>query len=313
MSNLKLKGILWAVISMICWSTSFPVARGLISRQMVDPVTLGVVRFLLAGLIMLACARFFTKKHPLNIAPRDWLLMTGQGLLGTALMVYLLFTAQKTVSAVNASMVEALSPLLIFIMGLISVRKFSFLQALGLFFGFGGCLMILRVVDGNGFHLSSFQFGDLLVILSSFCWALYTVWSRPTVGRIGGYLFTTWTMLIGAVWLFVAEFFQLSAVILPSSLEAWGLILYFSLFPTALGFFAWNEAQNYISLALLSLSEYFTPLFSAFFACLFLGEGLTWWQFAGALIVCGAVFIEPEINLMVLSFFRKYSAKTDGN
>lgn len=299
MANPRIKGIVWAVISMFFWASSFPVGRTLISRGMVDPVTLGMLRFGTGGLLMLAAGRLMRQTRLFTLSRTDAFRVAFLGLLGTALMGLFLFTAQKTVSSVNSSMIEALSPLLIFILSAVSSRHFSFLQAFGLLFGFGGCLMVLKIIGFDGAHLDSYQFGDFLILCSSLCWSLYTVWGKPVVLKIGAYAFTAWTMTAGAVWLLLFNLFCYEEIIFPASGQAWGLIAYFAVFPTAVAFFAWNEAQNYISLALLSLSEYFTPLCTALLALAFLGEPVTAAQLTGAVIICGAVLIEPEILEML--------------
>lgn len=299
--NQAQRGIFWAVISMLLWSTSFPTARALIGGGLTDPITLGILRYAIGGGLMMALAPLFKCHTIFRVAHEDMFKMAFLGLIGTALMGFLLFTAQKTVSSVNASMVEALSPLLIFLIGSISARRFSLWQAIGLFCGFGGCLMVLKVTDGVSFHLSAFQFGDILVFCASFCWAIYTVWGRKTISRVGGYAFTAWTMCFGAMWLLLLALFQQDTLIMPSTAKAWELILYFAVLPTAGGFFAWNEAQNYISLNLLSLSQYFTPMCSAFFAAVFLGELLTKGQVTGAVVICGAALIEPEVTRWIIS------------
>ena len=299
MKDDKLKGVFWAGLSMVLWASSFPVGRTLISNQMIDPVTLGMLRFGLGGMLMLAFGPFLKLRGLFRFALKDGICLALLGLLGTALMAIFLFTAQKTISSVNSSMIEALSPLLIFILNLCLNKNFSALQAAGLLFGFGGCLMVLKVVTFDGFYLESYQFGDFLILCSSLCWSLYSVLGRPVIRRVGAYEFTAWTMLFGAVWLLVIDLIDYDAMIWPKTPYAWVLIGYFAAFPAAVAFYAWNAAQNYISLALLSLSEYFTPFCTALIALVWLGEGITLAQMVGALIICGAVLIEPEIIAML--------------
>lgn len=299
MKDDKLKGVFWAGLSMILWASSFPVGRTLISNGMVDPVTLGMLRFGLGGVLMLAFGPFLKLRGLFRLSVKDGVCLALLGLLGTALMAVFLFTAQKTVSSVNSSMIEALSPLLIFILNLCLTRRFSVWQAVGLSSGFVGCLMVLKVLTFDGFFLESYQFGDFLILCSSLCWSLYSVLGRPVIMRVGAYKFTAWTMLSGALWLAAIDFADYGAMIWPKTGYAWALIGYFAAFPAAVAFYAWNAAQNYISLALLSLSEYFTPFCTALIALVWLGERLTFSQTAGALIICGAVLVEPEISAMI--------------
>lgn len=299
MKDDKLKGVFWAALSMVLWASSFPVGRTLISNQMTDPVTLGMLRFGMGGMLMLVFGSILKQRGLFLLSVKDVIVLAFLGLLGTALMAIFLFTAQKTVSSVNSSMIEALSPLLIFVLNLCLTKRFSFLQAAGLLFGFGGCLMVLKVITFDGFYLESYQFGDFLILCSSLCWSLYSVLGRSVILRVGAYKFTAWTMLFGAVWLLIIDFADYSSMIWPKTGYAWVLIGYFAAFPAAVAFYAWNAAQKYISLALLSLSEYFTPFCTALIALIWLGERITVSQLIGALIICGAVLIEPEIIALI--------------
>ena len=47
--------------------------------------------------------------------------------------------------------------------------------------------------------------------------------------------------------------------------------------------------------ALLSLNEYFVPMIAAAFGYLFLHETITVWQAAGAILILGAVLMEPDL------------------
>ena len=254
MKDDKLKGVFWAGLSMVLWASSFPVGRTLISNQMTDPVTLGMLRFGLGGVLMLAFGPFLKLRGLFRFSIKDGVCLALLGLLGTALMAIFLFTAQKTISSVNSSMIEALSPLLIFILNLCLTRRFSAWQAAGLLFGFGGCLMVLKVVTFDGFYLESYQFGDFLILCSSLCWSLYSVLGRPVIMRVGAYKFTAWTMLFGALWLLVIDIADYDAVICANDFTAISLVRnLLAAYPQEL------ERLLIIGCAETCLTEYYSP------------------------------------------------------
>ncbi len=45
----------------------------------------------------------------------------------------------------------------------------------------------------------------------------------------------------------------------------------------------------------MSLNEYFVPMIAAAFGYLFLHETITLWQAAGAILILGAVLMEPDL------------------
>ena len=289
------KGIGWALVSVFFWGTMFPVGRFLVAGGRVDPAVLGLLRFAIGGAVLFGAGMLTCRERMFQLRRDDWLRLPFQGLVGAALMALFLFVAQREVPVINASMLEAIVPLQIFVIGLCCGRRGSPLQFTGLMTGFIGCLLVLRILSADGIALKSLKFGDLLIFLSGLCWAVYTVWGREASNRLGGWVFSSWTVLWGAAWLGVYLCFQPGPLRWPSGWISWGWVIYFAIGPTALAFYGWNRAQHYISLALLGLNEYFVPMLAAAFGFLFLGERITPLQLLGSVVIVGAVLIEPDL------------------
>ena len=281
------KGIGWALVSVFFWGTMFPVGRFLVAGGRVDPAVLGLHRFAIGGAVLFGAGTLICRERMFQLRRDDWLRLPFQGLVGAALMALFLFIAQ----------LEAIVPLQIFVIGLCCGRRGSLLQFAGLAAGFIGCLLVLRILSADGIALKSLKFGDLLIFLSGLCWAVYTVWGREASNRLGGWVFSSWTVLWGAAWLGVYLCFQPGPLRWPSGWISWGWVIYFAIGPTALAFYGWNRAQHYISLALLGLNEYFVPMLAAAFGFLFLGERITPLQLLGSVVIVGAVLIEPDLLL----------------
>ena len=195
------KGIGWALVSVFFWGTMFPVGRFLVASDRVDPAVLGLLRFAIGGALLFGAGMLICRERMFQLRRADWLRLPFQGLVGAALMALFLFVAQREVPVINASMLEAIVPLQIFVIGLCCGRRSSLLQFAGLAAGFIGCLLVLRILSADGIALKSLKFGDLLIFLSGLCWAVYTVWGREASNRLGGWVFSSWTVLWGAAWL----------------------------------------------------------------------------------------------------------------
>lgn len=295
MTLTQIKGLGWALLSVFFWGTMFPVGRFLIGGNRIDPVSLGILRFAIGGTALFLAGLLLYRKKMFELTRAEWFRLPFQGLVGASMMALLLFMAQKEIPVINASMLEAIVPLQIFVITLCLGKKGSPVQFAGLLLGFLGCLLVLRVIDGGGIALKALKRGDLLIFLSGLCWAVYTVWGRRTIQHIGGWIYSSWTLLWGAVWLILFLPFSPDKVRLPGDPLSWGWILYFGIGPSALAFYGWNEAQKFIPVALLSLNEYFVPMIAAAFGYLFLHETITVWQTAGAILILGAVLMEPDL------------------
>ena len=214
---------------------------------------------------------------------RDWLLFATLGPVGTSLMAWCVFMGCARVSAANASMADALAPLLLFVLAAFKARRATFLQALGVLFGFAGALFVIGIVNRDGIALSAYSMGDVYVLLAAGTWAFYSVFGRENINRLGSGPFTVWTMLMGAA--AMGCVLPFGDFVWPSTGQAWGLVVVLGLVCTLLPFWTWNAAQKYLPVSTLGVSAYFTPVVAVVLAGIFLGESATTLQWLGTAFV----------------------------
>lgn len=300
-------GIFWATVSVVCWGTLFPAVSFLVTRGNVDCYSMAQLRFLMAGVVMLLVFAVANRKLPwAEIRGKDWFHLIFQSIFAAGMSVFLFYGQSLGIPVVNASLLEAEAPLMIFVLGLFILRNpTSALQTAGLCAGFAGSMLVLKVISAKGLTISSLSFGDAMVFAGAFCWALYTVLAHRTIKRIGGLLYTSWSVLFAGFWILL---FQLAAgfpVHIPARLPDILCTAYLGLIPTALAFFSWNNAQRYISTGLLAVSGYFTPMLTALLGWLFFAQSITLCQIGGMVLVVGSALIEPEISSLIRELFRK--------
>lgn len=250
-----------------------------------EPSVVAMTRFLGAFPLLFIVGLFIFRKKMFPKAFLDWILIALLGLVGAAMMSELLYVAQKSIPALNASLLEAYVPIQVLLLSFIGSKAPTKKQIISIIIGFIGSMLVLRVVDGSGLRLKSLTLGDLLIFLSGLCWAIYTAWGRPLAKRLGGYVFATWTILFGGLWLLVYNLVRGVSFRMPTSSIDWYCLAFLALGPTALSFLGWNQAQKKISLSQLSFMEYFPPLIAAIFGLIFLHEDVTLWQWVGIVIV----------------------------
>ena len=280
----KIVGVLLAAISVTAFAATFVVGAELTKDCGISPAVLSLLRFVVAGGVMLAWeARTAAGRRRLFVEPtrRDWWLFAVLGPVGTSVMAWCVFMGCARVSAANASMADALSPLMIF--------------------GFVGVLLVIGIVNRDGLALSAYSMGDVYVFLAAATWALYSVYGRANINRLGAGPYTTWTMIIGAgaiglamlVCHFVAPSSS-SAFVWPATPRAWWLVVVLSVVCTLTPFWAWNAAQKYLPVSTLGVSAYFTPVVAVVLAGIFPGEHATALQWLGALLVCASALVESK-------------------
>lgn len=286
------RGIFWSLLSAFLWSTTFVCARYLLARHSVDPMTLAVLRFVIAGMVLLAGGLIWRRKEMTAIRQRDFVQCLALALLGIVGMSVFLFFGQQNTGAINSAVIMQINPVFLVLLGLFIGERITLRAIGGILLSMTGTFMVMNALNMQGFHMTNKNAGDLLILASAACWAIYSVFSKPLVLRLGGYAATTWVMVAGAFELIILWCCWPAPAIWPNDAGIWTAVFYLALFPTALAFFAWYEAMRLIKLSMLNIMQYLSPVFTVLLAWVLLGERLTLWQFAGmAVVVLGIMLV----------------------
>lgn len=280
-------GVFWSFLSAFLWSTTFVCARYLLAGRSVDPITLSALRFVLGGGFLLTIGWFWRRRQITAIRWQDFARCLLLALLGIVGMSVFLFFGQQRTGAINSSIIMQVSPVFIALLGLLIGERITLTGFGGILVSLVGTAMVMKLLTAHGFQMmfSQGSQGDLLVLAAAACWAVYSVFSKPLVNRIGGYASTTWVMVAGALELIILRWAWPAPAVWPDNIHKWMAVMYLALFPTAIAFFAWYEAMRLIKLSLLNVMQYLTPAFTILLAWAFLSERITLWQLAGIGVV----------------------------
>lgn len=288
--NSYLFGIGASLLCSFLWGTTYVCGRYLIGGGKIDPLSLCLIRFTAGGIILFLIACIVSRKKIFSFSGRDMFKLSGLSMIGIFGSSLFIFMGQKYSSAINAAMIMNLSPLITMFICFFYGEKIRFLQIAGTVLGLTGCMMVVNVITLEGFRYSPSGFlGDLLLLVASGLWAVYVVYSKPIVMRYGGLPTTAWALLFGAVQTMLVFPFFLGSVVLPVSPLDWGVTLYFILFPTAIGYWAWYEGVARIEIALANVMQYLSPIFTILLSMLFLGETISITNMAGACMIIAGV------------------------
>ena len=289
-----LVGLLLAAASVVGFASTFVVGAELTKDCGISPSVLSFLRFAVAGGVLFAveCAAPAKRRRLFSLTRREWLLAATLGPVGTSVMAWCVFRGCALVSAANASMADALAPLLIFALAALRARRATFAQMLGVAFGFAGAVLVIGVVNSHGVQLSAYSAGDVFVLLAAATWAFYSVYGRDMINRVGSGAFSAWTMVLGAA--AFAPFAAFGDATWPASPRAWWLVAVLGFVCTLMPFWTWNAAQKYLPISTLGVSAYFTPVVAVVLALVFLGEPATPLQWLGTLLVCASALVESR-------------------
>ena len=287
-------GFVLAALSVTGFAATFVFGGALTKGEGVSPEVLSVLRFAIAGGAMLAVGSATPRGRRQLLSPtrRDWLSMLWLAPVGTAIMAWCVFMGCARVSTANASMADALTPLMIFVTDAFFRRRVDGRGLVGLFCGLVGALLVIQVVHAGGLALEAYSVGDVFVLLSAAVWGLYTVCGRELNIRLGSSVFTAWTMTLGAAMMGVVCL--LGGFAWPKTVHAWLLTLGLGLVSTLLPFWTWNAAQRFLPISTLAMTAYFTPIIAVALGVVFLGEGVTPLQWVGTAFVIASALVETS-------------------
>lgn len=275
------KGSDWMLLSVAAiWGLNFVVMKFLLRE--ISPTNLILFRFILGSILLFLLLLFFEDvKMPL----KDFLYVFLLGAIGITTYQFLFTYALKHISVTNMSIIINMSPLYGgFLSTLLGFEKFRKSRILAILTGFAGVFII--ITKGG----SSFEVGDLkwnlLAILSSVFWALYTILSKPILEKHSPLKVTAYSMVTGSILLaFFVPFHFHPEEFVRLSLSGWICLSYAILFSIVIAFFLWYKAVSRIGPTRTIIYQYLVPVFATLFAIILIDEQLHWTQIIGAAIV----------------------------
>jgi len=205
----------------------------------------------------------------------------------------LVYVGLKTTTATHGALIYASSSIMIVLIDAVAYRKpMSLATAAGALIGFTGvAVIVLEGELGRFIHLE-FNRGDLVIAVSAFSWAVYSVLlKRERLTKLGTLPLFAMIALAGSALLVPPMLYEVVVFgAFPSGLEAWAMIVALAIFPSVLAFGLYQYGVKRVGPSVIGVYLYLLPPFGALLAWLTLGERLYPYHAVGmALILAGVV------------------------
>lgn len=274
------------VLTMLIWAGNHVLGRWAAGH--IPPMTLAFLRWSLAALVMLPLARHDLRRD-METMRRNVPLLLLLGLMGSGLYNTLQYVALTTTTVSNAAILNSWAPILIAVFGALFFQdRLRWMQAGGILMSLAGVLVV--ILHGDPARLSSLTFnrGDLIMLMATSIWALYTTLLRlrPAIS----------TLSFAAVTYAIAGFANLPLAIYEHtqgleirwSPEVVAAILYAGLLASVLAYYLYAAGVETLGPTRAGAFIHLVPLFASALALLLIGEAPELYHFAGfALIVAG--------------------------
>lgn len=268
------------------WGGNWVAARYIV--QIMPPMVGATIRIVLSALILLIVLKLTTGKT-LSLQSIKLFIFLGLMLFG---FNFLQYSGLAYTTATNGSLINAATPIIIILLSRIIIKeKLSTIQLLGVLISFIGVGWV--VTKGSWTIISSltFNIGDILMLLATICWALYTVYSKKPTMESSAIYVSAYASLFSALYFLPFGIVQYQAH--PIQTVSWGMVgaFIYVVGVAVFGLVFWIKGVCLIGPSRASIFMNLMPIFTLFFAFLLLGETINLHQLIGGVFVIAGVYV----------------------
>lgn len=281
----------------LLWAGNTIVGR--LVHDLVPPVLLNFMRWLIALVILLALAGpVFGRTAPLWL---HWRRFAVLGLLGIGMYNALQYMALQSSTPINVTLVAAGLPVWMMLTGrLFFGVPISRAQVAGAALSIAGVVLVLA--RGEWQHLLALRLvpGDLFMILATIAWSFYS-WllirtTEPAVLRADWAGFLLAQVGFGALW--SGAFALGEQALAPIGVQwSWTLmaaLLYVAVGPAIIAFRCWGEGVRQAGPGVAAFFVNLTPLFTALLSTAILGETPHGYHAAAFLLIVAGIVVSAR-------------------
>lgn len=281
------------MLAVIIFSGNFIVGK--VVTDTIPPFTLAFLRSSIAFLCMIPIG-FKEWKYLRPLWGKEWKPLFTMSLTGIVLFTGLVYSAIKHTTTINASIVEATTPVFSILLGYIFLKeRFNTLQIFGTALSLFGVIWIITKGSLEILQSLSFNVGDLIMLMAVISWAVYSLLVKghnakfPAYGGLLVMLFMATIMLL-----------PMAALEWKNGIDIqWNLsiilgLVYVGIFPSILALICWNKAVGVIGPSRASVFLNFVPVFTTIGAVIFLDESLEWIHVVGGMLVLFGIYLTTK-------------------
>ena len=275
----------------VVWGTTYLAIR--VAIETIPPFALTAMRFIVAGLAMLAIARFRGERIPTdaktlgNLAVVAFLMVA----IGNLAVVW----AEQWVPSGLAALFVATAP---FWMALIELfrtggERVSLRSGIGMMIGFGGVAMLVTPKGSGGAFDMHFVAGVLVMQIGSICWQLGSVHSKYKLKPVPLLASASLQMLFGGIMVGIVSLLIGEPAHTRFTLMTFAALAYLTIFGSIVAYSAYIYALAHMRTSQSSLYAYVNPVIAVIVGWLILNEQLTWVSIvAMSVILIGVALVQ---------------------
>ncbi len=279
----------WLLLTLTClfWGGNVVAAREAVGE--ISPMSLVTGRWAFAcGVLLFTARKAFIADLPL--LSQHWLRLLLMGGIGFTGYHSLYYTAAHYTSGLNISILQGVTPVLVFIGAFVLWRTpVRPAQAAGCAMTLVGAALVGAHGDLSELSAMKFNFGDIGMLLASCFYGGYTLAlrTRPKVSSMGFFVALALAALVSSLPVFALEI--IGGGFMWPTLKGMLILLYVTIFPTLLSQVFFIRAVELIGPGRATLFYNLTPAIGATLSTLMLGEPFALYHGVALALVIGGV------------------------
>src|SRR5208337_798546 len=194
------------IVVMLLWGLNYTVIK--VGLEQVDPFAFNAIRFSLASAILIIISLAKKSRRP---SGRMFMNLLALAIIGNVFyQIAFILGIDRSLAGI-ASLVIASQPVFVMILNLIlRIESVDFRGWVGIVLSFVGILLLINIESFGGAMGSSTLSGDVLLVIATIFWSIYTVLAKPVLASVNTLDLTTYTIALGTVFLTVIAIPSLS-------------------------------------------------------------------------------------------------------
>lgn len=306
--NISPRTLVLLVIPPMMWAGNAVVGRMLVGTM--PPVAMNALRWGLVA-VLLAPLAWRVCRAPGRILAR-WPYLALIGMLGVGTYNALQYLALQTSTPINVTLIGASIPVWMMLVGRVGFgQTLQARQLVGAALSVLGVLLVLAQGQWSVLRQVQLVPGDLLMLLASLAWALYSWWLAQPPAHMRGDARPDWDwaeflwvqVLFGGLWALgcsAVEASWIGAHTLPGAptvswwpqgWRTWAGLLFIAIGPSILAYRCWGLGVQAVGPNLAAFFINLTPVFAALWSALFLGQWPRWYHPCALLLITAGIAV----------------------
>jgi drug/metabolite transporter (DMT)-like permease len=280
----------FVALGMVCffWGTTWLASKEGVKHM--PALQMSGIRQFIGGLIYVTF--FLIKGKVVWPKGKEWGTIFVLGLLNFILSNGLATWGLKYISAGLASIINAIIPLWLVVIGFFTTKSRLPQKAIiGFTLGFAG-ICIIFYEHLHDFLFADFRIGIILSVAATWTWAMGTVYTKEHARKFNPYFGIGLQMIIsGIVLTGLSQATGLAVPLVAVPWQAWVSIGYLVVFGSVISFIAYLYALQHLSAEQTSVYAYINPIVAILLGALLFNEKLTLFIAAGGLVTLYGVYM----------------------